>query len=134
MLQFQRVSRRTLLEGWTPGLVLGVLFYVAAILALYFTGSRLDRSLAPCLLLQVFGFECPLCGGTTASILLFTGRPLEALSINPLVTLSLGFGIIWITLWSALGLRMRFAGGDRVFVLVLVTLLMVNWVYVLLAH
>jgi hypothetical protein len=134
MLQFKRVSRKSILEGWTPGLLLGVLFYIAGILFLYFAGSSLGQSLTPCLLLQVTGIECPLCGGTTASLFLLTGDLLGALSMNPLVALALAFGMIWIALWLAFGIRIRFLGGDRTFVLVLLALLVLNWAYVLFAH
>lgn len=134
MLQFERVSRGSTLEGWTPGLSLGVLFYAVAILSLYFFGSQLDHSLAPCFLLQVFGIECPLCGGTTASILLLSGKPIEAVLINPLVAISLVFSAIWVCLWLVFGIRLRFLGTDRTFVLVLLGLLMLNWVYVFLSH
>lgn len=130
MLVAEKVSRKSILKGWTPGLYLGVLFFVVATLCLHIGGLALQRDLLPCLFQVATGFPCPLCGGTRASFLLFSGHPLQALCLNPLVTFSLFLGAVWILSWLAFGLRWRLRLPDRAVALVLLALFLVNWIYV----
>jgi len=134
MLQIQRVSRRSLLEGWTPGLILGVFLYALAVLVLHLLSDRAGWNFTPCLFLHATGLPCPLCGGTRASIALVTGKPLSAFLLNPMVTVALlGIGG-WLFLQITFGLRARFKGGERVFLFFWLFLGLINWAYLLLVR
>lgn len=96
------------------------------------TWSRDESTL--CLVKRLTGVSCPACGGTRASLSLVSGRLLEALTHNPLVTcVEVGL-VVWLAFRLILrksvrlGLSRREAwiGGG-----VALLLLAVNWIYIL---
>ena len=74
MLRLERTKRLAFFKGMTPGLVLGVIFYIGAVLFIYFESQRSGINLKPCLIWQLTGVQCPLCRGTQHPSRCF-GRP-----------------------------------------------------------
>lgn len=131
MFRVDRVSRRQFFEGWTPGWILGFLLYIGSILTLHLVGSRYRLDLTPCLFHQATGLPCPLCGGTTSAMHLFSGRFLSAIGVNPMVTILL-LAAPFVLLWSlASNLRVRWDGRARPLLLgLLLFFVFTNWIYV----
>lgn len=130
MLVGQKVSRRSFFQGWTPGLVLGVLFYLLAVLGLHTLGAQQGRDLIPCFFYEITSLPCPLCGGTRATLLLSTGHLIQAFLLNPLVTFSLLIAFAWALSWMIFGFRLRFRISDKTLAVAILLLFFINWVYV----
>jgi hypothetical protein len=133
MLCFERTKRLAFFKGMTPGLILGVIFYVSSVLFIYFEFQRSGTNLKPCLIWQVTGVQCPLCRGTTASVALFRGDLTLALTLNPLVTSALLVFALWATLWLGFGYRLKSHLSNRSGLILFLLLLALNWSYVLLS-
>lgn len=118
----------------TPGWILGVFGYVAAIATLYFFSGKVERDITPCLLKQSTGLPCPLCGGTRASASLLSGDPLAALAMNPGVAIALPLIAIWITLRVGFGISVRPNIPKPLLVSFVVLIAMANWAYTIQAH
>jgi len=130
MPRLEQAERKFLLRGATPGLIAGVVFYMVGVLGLYWIGNLTDRNLAPCLWRHATGLPCPLCGGTTASLRLATGRIGEAFLVNPMVTLALPGVGAWLLLRLGFGLRVDWGIPRKAMLGGLVALAFVNWAYV----
>ncbi len=131
MIRFERINAHDSSNSWTPGLALGVFFYVVSVLALYWIGLESGRNHAPCALLQFTGIRCPLCGGTSACVSLATGHPVLALKHNPLVTLGvICFGIL-IILRLLLKIRITLTLSKPLLICSIIALVAINWAYVL---
>ena len=101
--------------------------------------DRLPVQAPECGFKSQFGIPCVSCGGTRAMQALSSGCLIEALQFNPAVV----FGIFVSVIWLLLGLR-RFQRGDarlpvpeqnrriRRVVLITISLLALNWVYLIL--
>lgn len=133
MIRFERiVTSKTIPPAlWTPGLILGVLFYVLSILVLYWLGLETGKNHAPCLLLQTTGIRCPLCGGTSACLSLLTGKPLVALQHNPMVVLTVAFSGILLLLRAFWKIRVSLTSSKPLLVCGIVVLVAINWAYVI---
>ena len=130
MIRFDRIERSKFFDGWTPGLILGVLLYAGGVAFLFLAGRHASTNLAPCLLYQTTGVSCPLCGGTTASYLLATGHFLEAFLTNPLVTVVLPLALLWLILWTGFGVRLRPTLSPPWITIGTIALVAANWAYV----
>ncbi|MGB0153195.1 MAG: DUF2752 domain-containing protein [Verrucomicrobiales bacterium] len=133
MLRLERTKRLAFFKGMTPGLVLGVIFYIGAVLFIYFESQRSGINLKPCLIWQLTGVQCPLCRGTTASVALFRGDLTQALALNPLVTSALLIFALWAILWLGFGYRLKSHLSNRSGLILFFLLLALNWSYVLLS-
>jgi len=133
MIQFERTRRLAFFNGMTPGLILGVIFYVSSVLFIYFEFQRSGTNLKPCLIWQLTDVQCPLCRGTTASVALFQGDLTQALALNPLVTSALLVFALWATLWLGFGYRLKSHLSNRSGLILFLLLLAFNWSYVLLS-
>lgn len=131
MTSHSRKAETKPFSPWTPGLVLGVFFYLAAILALYHLGQRTGTNTAPSLLYQVFALKCPLCGGTRASLALLGGEFVEALRWNPLVTLTLPGVILFALAKGVFRTELTIPLPVPLLVCCGTLLVAINWAYVL---
>lgn len=131
MIKIERGVAPVTTQLWTPGLILGVFFYVLAVLFLYWLGKETGKNHAPCLLLQTSGVRCPLCGGTSACISLITGNPLLALQHNPMVALGVPLFAVYLVLRYLFRKRVVFILPRPLFVCGIVALVAINWAYVL---
>lgn len=91
-------------------------------------------ALDTCLFHRLTGHPCPTCGSTRVVLGLGQGAWLQALRLNPFVTVGLGVGTVWLLVrlitgrTPRLGLSLRERGA----MLALgVTLLLANWIWVL---
>ena len=132
MIRFERTGRLAFFNGVTPGLILGVFFYVSSVLFIYFEFQRSGINLKPCLIWQLTGVQCPLCHGTTASVALFRGDLTQAMALNPLVTSALLVFALWAILWLGFGYRLKSHLSNRSGLILFLLLLALNWSYVLL--
>jgi len=111
-------------------------WFAAAVAAplLAWAWLRLGTPTPGCAFHRLTGYPCPTCGSTRAVVALLAGRPLRALSWNPLTVLAMGafeIGGIAAPLWLAAGGRVPVLEGRlpwwaRFGALALVLL---NWVY-----
>lgn len=115
-----------------PLLVTGVLWLASAVGAYVMTRVR-GVPVVLCPLKNLTGWPCPTCGGTRAGVALLSGDPLRAITMNPFVTVLLLAAPAWIVWRVATGRAMSARSASRAWVIV-GTLLLVNWVYVLWRH
>jgi hypothetical protein len=101
-------------------------------------GVLLEQRGAPaldtCLLHRLSGHPCPTCGSTRVVLDLVHGAWLEALRLNPLVTLGLVSGGGWLALRLLTGraLKVLWSPRERLGALLLgLAALLANWVWVL---
>ena len=111
------------LGSWMLLVVLGVL-----------VERRGGPALETCLLHRLTGQPCPTCGSTRVVLALGQGAWVEALRLNPLVTLGLVVGTLGFGLRLATGrtLRMQLSSWEqRVALAIGLAALAVNWLWVL---
>jgi Protein of unknown function (DUF2752) len=123
--------RSELWRGVSVWLWAGAGIYVLSIYCLRQLSEATGLNLVPCLIKQVAGQPCPLCGGTRAALLLGHGDALGAFRMNPLVTLSLVAFCLWMALRLAFAKDLEFHPSNRMRLAMVVTALLINWVYVL---
>lgn len=112
----------------------------AALLALLLrpAWSAMAAWLPSCTFHDLTGFACPTCGTARAALALLHGRPLAALSVNPLAAAAgaafLGGGLLALG-WAVAGLPVPVGalGGRRGWTLALGIAVAANWVYLILA-
>lgn len=131
MVRLERVSRASFFEGWTRGFIFGLVVFVATVASAYFIGTRTELDMTLCLLRRFGGIPCPLCGGTTASFALASGRPSDAFTANPMVTLVLPLVALWILAWIGFGHRVKLTLPKALLVSAGLLLVAVNWAYVI---
>lgn len=125
------VSGKVLHEAlWPPLGLLGLLVAWAV---------PLDRLGWFCPFHRLTGLPCVACGGTRAVVAFAHGRVLEALALNPLVTLGLGAFVLYcayavVALSSGLRFRPVLVGARATILRVLVlVVLSLNWAYLIVA-
>lgn len=131
MIKFHRANRSDYFSSMTPGWILGVIFFAAAVLSLFFLNRWGGTNFSLCPFRSVTGFPCFLCGGTTASIHLASGNPLAALSANPLVSVCVTLFAIWSLLWVGFGLRAELPLPRAMRISALILCIAVNWAYLI---
>lgn len=121
-----------------PRLPVWALVVLGCWLLLVVMGALLDRrggpALETCLLHRLSGHPCPTCGSTRVVLALGQGAWVEALRLNPLVTLGLVLGTLGFGLRLATGrtLRMELSSREqKVALAVGLAALVVNWLWVL---
>ncbi|MFZ1377815.1 MAG: DUF2752 domain-containing protein [Geothrix sp.] len=121
-----------------PRLPVWALVVLGCWLLLVVMGALLDRrggpALETCLLHRLSGHPCPTCGSTRVVLALGQGAWVEALRLNPLVTLGLVLGTLGFGLRLATGrtLRMELSSREqKVALAVGLAALAVNWLWVL---
>lgn len=115
----------------TPGWILGVIFFAAAVLSLYFLNREAGTRFGLCPFRFVTGFPCFLCGGTTASVQLVSGAPAVAFASNPLVFTALSLFCLWSLLWLVLGIRMESTLPRSQQIVVVIFCVTINWAYLI---
>lgn len=96
----------------------------------------LGPNLRPCLLREASGVPCPTCGATRGALALLEGRVVDALQLNPLVTVAAAAFIIGglvAPLWAwrrgtAPTLPLPLPGWSR---LGIVVVILANWAWVI---
>lgn len=85
-----------------------------------------------CIFKRVTGEPCPTCAGTRATLALASGHPIHAFVLNPLVTIAILAGVVWLGLSIA---NRRPLGApslhQRRVWLILVAAVATNWAYLL---
>jgi predicted transporter len=131
MFRVVQTRRSEFFSGVTLPWLGGALAAFVSILSIYWINRNTDHRFTVCPLQLTVSLPCPLCGGTTASILLASGKPLAALETNPLVAIGIPLAIAWALLWLAFGLRIATTLPPPKQVAVLLFLLCANWAYIL---
>ncbi|MCC6951448.1 MAG: DUF2752 domain-containing protein [Phycisphaerales bacterium] len=75
----------------------GVVFFVwiGIVVFAYVLSQRTGADLPLCTLRRTTGVPCPTCGGTRATMSLFSGHPARALAFNPVVTVFVIVAPLW---------------------------------------
>lgn len=131
MIRVVQTRRSELFSGVTLPWMAGTLSAIVSILSIYWINRNTDHRFTVCPLQLTVSLPCPLCGGTTASVLLASGKPLAALETNPLVAVGIPLAIVWALLWLVFGLRIATTLAPPKQVAILLLLLCANWAYVL---
>ena len=131
MIRVVQTRRSELFSGVTLPWMAGTLSAIVSILSIYWINRNTDHRFTVCPLQLTASLPCPLCGGTTASVLLASGKPLAALETNPLVAVGIPLAIVWALLWLVFGLRIATTLAPPKQVAILLLLLCANWAYVL---
>jgi hypothetical protein len=87
-----------------------------------------------CVFRRFTGVPCPTCGTTRAVLAVGSGRVVEAVLLNPFVTIAGAVGGAWLALRVIAGRRVRLHLGvrtRRVALAGLVVLFIVNWCWVI---
>jgi hypothetical protein len=119
-------------SGITPTIVIATvtwgLLVIGASAAAHAAG--ITQSLCP--LRRATGIPCPTCGGTRATFALARGHPIDALTLNPLVTIALVATIAVAVASLALRCNLIIALiRSRRFAFALLGAILANWVYLL---
>jgi hypothetical protein len=131
MIRVVQTRRSEFFSGVTLPWMAGTLSAIVSILSIYWINRNTDHRFTVCPLQLTVSLPCPLCGGTTASVLLASGKPLAALETNPLVAVGIPLAIVWALLWLVFGLRIATTLAPPKQVAILLLLLCANWAYVL---
>ncbi len=90
-----------------------------------------------CMFRNATGLPCPACGSTRAALAVADGRLLDAVALNPLVTIAAVLGAAWLAMRGGCARRVEISlpprAGVTVWVAVAV-LLAANWIYVIARH
>ncbi len=135
-----RVVRLTLATTRWPvvgawPLVVGIVWTVLVGVFMLLKPAGSDATL--CVFRNVTGLPCSTCGSSRAAIAVVQGRPLDAIVLNPFVTIAGALAIAWLTVRVGFGRRIEIdlASRQRRLVWVVIgALLGANWVYVILEH
>ncbi|MFH0794385.1 MAG: DUF2752 domain-containing protein [bacterium] len=84
------MSLTTRTRHWLPVLILSILALIGIVVVYRYDPAH-ARFFPPCLFHRLTGLYCPGCGSTRALHQLLHGRPLQAMSLNPLMILCLPF-------------------------------------------
>lgn len=95
-----------------------------------YISQRFDISFTTCILKHVTGIPCPFCGGTRAAWTLLHGDVIGAVVMNPLAT-ALCILVPPIYLLQHFILKRRIDVIPRIAWIILITLLIVNWAYLI---
>jgi predicted transporter len=131
MFRVVQARRSEFFSGVTLPWLAGSLAAFLSVLVIYWINRNTDHRFTVCPLQLTVSLPCPLCGGTTASMLLASGKPLAAVETNPLVAVGIPLAIAWALLWLVFGLRIATTLPPPKQVAVLLLLLCANWAYVL---
>ena len=134
VVRFTRATTRWPVVGAWP-LALGIVWAVLVGVFVLLKPAGSDATL--CVFRNVTGLPCPTCGSSRAALAVVRGRPLEAIVLNPFVTVAGALAIAWLTVRVGFGRRIEIDLAPRQFRLVWVViaaLLGANWVYLILGH
>jgi len=114
----------------------GVVFFCWGLLvvAAWVFSQRTGIAVPLCTLRRVTGLPCPTCGGTRATMSLVQGHLLDAMTLNPGVTILLLLTPLWIAWrWPRAGKRTQPWTPRRRAVMAVIAwvVLASNWAYVL---
>jgi len=133
MISFVPTSRkfhRPEVLTW-PLVVISVL-YVFSIAALAWIKNHTDYGFTPCLLKNVTGVPCFLCGGTRASLALIQGDVIRSLLFNPLVCLGWLLLVALFLLKVIAGLRIQLTPIPRGWLWIgAIAAVTANWAFVI---
>ena len=132
VVRFTRATTRWPVVGAWP-LALGTVWVTLVGVFVLLKPAGSDATL--CVFRNLSGLPCPTCGSSRAALAAIQGRPLDAIVLNPFVTVAGALVIAWLTV--RVGFRRRIevdlAPRQRRLVWIVITaLLCANWVYVIL--
>lgn len=135
MLRVAPAPRLPRVQSWAVAIYA---LWGAGVVAIFLLSRATGFHADLCPLHRVTGLPCPFCGGTRAAFLLASLQPLDALAMNPLVTLALP------TLGLTLAARVASArtitldapperrrAVTRAVTLAAALLLLINWAYLI---
>jgi hypothetical protein len=80
--------------GFAP-VVVGIVWAALVVVFLLVKPAGTEATL--CLFRNATGLPCPTCGSTRAALAVADGRLLEAVVLNPLMTIAIFVGVVWLT-------------------------------------
>ncbi len=134
VVRFTRATTRWPVVGAWP-LALGIVWTALVGVFVLLKPAGSDATL--CVFRNVTGLPCPTCGSSRAALAVVQGRPLEAIVLNPLVTVAGALAIAWLAVRVGFGRRIEIDLAPRqrrLAWVVIGALLGANWVYVILGH
>ena len=134
VVRFTRATTRWPAVGAWP-LALGIVWTALVGVFVLLKPAGSDATL--CVFRNLTGLPCPTCGSSRAALAVVQGRLLEAIVLNPLVTVAGALAIAWLAVRVGFGRRIEIDLTPRQRMLawvVIGALLGANWVYVILGH
>ncbi len=134
VVRFNRAPGRWPAVGRLP---LAVLLVWAVLVGVFMLLKPADSDATLCVFRNVTGVPCPTCGSSRAALAVVQGRPLEAIVLNPLVTVAGALAIAWFAVRVGFGRRIEIDLAPRqrrLAWVVIGVLVCVNWVYLILGH
>ena len=97
-MRFSRVVRAV--RGWPHvgfgPVALGIVW--AALVVVFVLVKPAGTEATLCLFRNATGLPCPTCGSTRAALAVADGRLLDAVVLNPLMTVAILVGVVWLTI------------------------------------
>ncbi len=94
-VRLDRAPRRWPQVGVAP-VAVGVVW--AALVGVFVLVKPAGSEATLCLLGNATGLPCPTCGSTRAALAVADGRLLDAVMLNPLMTVAMLIGLVWLAL------------------------------------
>ncbi len=133
-IRLNRARRRWPAIGVAPMAALLLWTVLAGVFVLL---KPAGNDVTPCMFRNATGLPCPTCGSTRAALAVADGRLLDAVALNPLVTVAAVLGAAWLVMRVGFARRVDInlppRAGVGVWVAVAV-LLAANWIYVIARH
>ena len=94
-IRVDRAPRRWPEVGFAP-VAVGIVW--AALVVVFVLVKPAGTEATPCLFRNATGLPCPTCGSTRAALAVADGRLLDAVMLNPLMTVGILVGVLWLAL------------------------------------
>ncbi len=133
-IRLDRARRRWPAIGMAP---ITVLVLWAALVGVFVLMKPAGNDVTLCMFRNATGLPCPTCGSTRAALAVATGRPLDAVVLNPLVTIAAVLGAVWLVIRVGFARQIAINLPPWAVVPVWVAvavLLAANWIYVIARH
>ncbi len=130
-VRLDRAPRRWPQVGFAP-VAVGVVW--AALVGVFVLVKPAGSDATLCLFRNATGLPCPTCGSTRAALAVADGRLLDAVVLNPLMTVAALVGVVWLALRVGFRGRIYFPSLENrsvPFWGAMAVLLGANWVWVI---
>ena len=131
LIRVDRAGRRWPQVGFAP-VAVGVAW--AALVGVFVLVKPAGSEATLCLFRNATGLPCPTCGSTRAALAVADGRLPEAVVLNPLMTVAILVGVVWLTVRIGFARRIELdlTGPARGLAWgAMALLLAANWVWVI---
>jgi hypothetical protein len=133
-IRLDRARRRWPAIGVAPMVAVSVWTVLVGVFVLV---KPADSDATLCMFRNTTGLPCPACGSTRAALAVAGGRPLDAVALNPLVTIAAVLGAAWLVMRVGFARQLKIDSSSRAAVPVwtaLAVLMAANWIYVIARH